>query len=533
MSDAGVGSARAADRVRPPAPAVELRGITKTFGGEQALRSASLRIEPGEVHGVLGENGSGKSTLIKVLAGYHVPDAGELFVRGTPISLPLRAGQARTLGIEFVHQDLGLVPSLTVVENLRIGDLAANESPWFISWRTERRRARKLFNRYGMDLDPAATVATVDPIQRAMLAIVRAVEALKRTLGSGAGATGLLVLDEPTVFLPRTGVQEVFRLIREVVSEGASVLFVSHDLDEVRQVTDRITVLRDGVDVGTVATSDTDESELVQLILGRALNAATGDGRAHAARQGPCLSLSGAASERVGPLDLDVAHGELVGLTGLIGSGFEELPYIIFGATPGASGQMVLDGASHDLAGMSPAVAIRAGMALVPADRQSDASVPSLATADNISLQWLGRYFRGGRLRRRQVVHRAAELTEEFDVRPRDPRRQYWTLSGGNQQKAVLAKWLSTGPRVLLLHEPTQGVDIGSRQQIFRFITRAAADGMAVVCASSDYAQLAAICDRVLVLRRGNLVSELRRPLTKELIAEECYRSIAPRPTIG
>ncbi|MFD9667735.1 sugar ABC transporter ATP-binding protein [Rhodococcus sp. NPDC059968] len=507
------------------APALELRDIVKSFGGAKALKGVSLRIAAGEVHGVLGENGSGKSTLIKVLAGFHAPDSGSLLVDGRQIDLPMRIGGAHALGIEFVHQDLGLVPSLSVTENLRLSDLASEMSRWHVSWRNERRRAIKLFADYGLTLDPSAKVADIDHVERALLAIVRAVDALNRSLQrSGTGHRGLLVLDEPTVFLPREGVEKVFRLVREIVARGASVLFVSHDLDEVREVTDRVTVLRDGANVGTVVTADTSPREVVDLILGRELK--VGGPKTGRGCGGPVkLRLRDVSGSRVRGFDLQVGAGETVGITGLVGSGFEELPYLLFGSRPDARGTMTIDGARHDLARITPRGAISAGLALVPADRLGDASVPNLPISDNVTLQLLDRFRRGGVLRRRRMLGQAQTFMHDFDVRPRDARQELWTLSGGNQQKVVLAKWLAASPKVLLLHEPTQGVDIGSREQIFEFVREATDNGMSVICASSDYDQLAAICDRVLVLRNGAIVAELQGPVQKQDIVHECFKS--------
>ena len=248
-------------------PRLSLTGLSKSFGGTQALRGVDLDVLPGEVHGLLGENGSGKSTLIKILAGFHEPDAGELLVDGEAVRLPLATGQFRELGMSFVHQDLGLVDSLSVLENLRVADIASSRSRFRISWRRERARARATFVRYGVRLDPSASIGSLKPVERALLAIVRAIEEI-RSVGRGHG---LLILDEPTVFLPKEGVERLFSLVRDVAAAGTSILFVSHDLDEVREITDRVTVLRDGALVGTVVTAETSERQFVEMIIGRQL----------------------------------------------------------------------------------------------------------------------------------------------------------------------------------------------------------------------------------------------------------------------
>jgi ribose transport system ATP-binding protein len=503
-------------------PVVELRNLSKTFGGAKALDSVDLTVLPGEVHGLLGENGSGKSTLIKVLAGYHTPDEVDLKINGEPVKLPLPAGSFGDLGLSFVHQDLGLIRELSVLENLRMVDLAQSGS-WRIDWRAERRRAWALFDAYGVALDPNVLVNDITETDRALLAIIRATEGIKAA--TGESRRGLLVLDEPTVFLPREGTEQLFAIVRDIVANHASVLFVSHDLDEVREITDRVTVLRDGRVHGTVVTAEASEADLVEMIIGRRLaqlelNRADTSGRRIAA------AVTGLRGAGVRDISFDVHEGEVVGLTGLIGSGFDQVPYLLFGARPCSGGQLRLGETACEIPSMTPHRALGAGMALIPADRQRDGSVGSLPIGDNMMLQVLDDY-RPSRLQLRRMRHISQELLQRYDVRPPDPGLAYQSLSGGNQQKALLAKWLQTGPGLLLLHEPTQGVDIGAREQIFRTLSASAEKGMAIVCASSDYEQLAAVCDRVLVLGNGRIVRELEGgEVTKDRIAEQVYNSV-------
>jgi ribose transport system ATP-binding protein len=516
----------------PIVPVLALRNISKTFGGEHALRGVDLTVLPGQVHGLLGENGSGKSTLIKILAGFHAPEpGGEMEFNGQPVKLPLQAGQFRSLGMSFVHQDLALVPSLTVVENLRIGEVAARKR-WHVSWSGERRRAREVFQRYGVNIDPAADVADLSVVDRALLAIIRAVEEM-RTNREVRGdrpeesdpTEWLLVLDEATATLPSEGVDKLFALIRRIAAAGSSILFVSHDLDEVLEITDRITVLRDGKVAGTVITSETDETRLVEMIIGRTLHKLTagahgsGDQQAHVSIR----ELTGGALKDI---SLDLTSREIVGLTGLVGSGFEDFPYLVFGARPAQEGQLVLSGQLHDLRTMQPHRAISLGIALLPADRLQDGSIPTLSVADNISMQVMDDYSTLTKLNRLRLRQASRSLMRTFDVRPLEPRATFESLSGGNQQKVVLAKWIRTGPKLLLLHEPTVGVDVGARQQIFKLIRDAANSGTAVICCSSDYEQLADLCDRVLIISGGRIVRQLQgTELTKERIAEQCLTS--------
>lgn len=508
------------------APYLQLEGVSKHFGGVQALDRATLIVREGEVHGLLGENGSGKSTLIKILAGFHAPDSGTLEIEGREIPLPLHPGQFRELGLSFVHQDLGLIPTISVAENLQIGHLATVRGR---PWRSPRKAAaftRETLGRYGIALDPGAPVSSLRPVERALLAIVRAVEARR-------GTGGMLVLDEPTVFLPRADVERLFALVREIAAGGASVLFVSHDLDEVAEITDRVTVLRDGRNVGTVVTSETPKARLVELIIGRQLaelHLEHHDRRAEAAP----VRVVGLRGGTVVDISFEVHEGELLGVTGLVGSGFEDVPYLLIGARRARNGTMTIEGRELHLPAIHPRQALDAGVALIPADRPNDGALMSLSVADNTTMQVVDGFTRVGTLRRRALAEHARKQAETFDVRPADPTLRYSALSGGNQQKALLAKWLETRPRLLVLHEPTQGVDVGARQQIFELVRSVADKGTAVVCASSDYEQLGTICDRVLVLGRGRISAELvGGQVTKERITEQAYSSVPPAVAAG
>jgi ribose transport system ATP-binding protein len=506
-------------------PRLELRHLSKSFGGTHALRNVALTVLPGEVHGLLGQNGSGKSTLIKILSGFYEPDEGELWVDGEQIRLPLAAGQFRELGMSFVHQDLGLVDSLSVLENLRVGELASSRPRWRIRWRAEKRRARETFARYGVRIDPTRAVRELRPVERGLLAIVRAIEE-SRVARAGYG---LLVLDEPTVFLPREGIERLFALIREAAARGTAVLFVSHDLDEVREITDRVTVLRDGRVVGTVETGAASETEFVEMIVGRRL-AALGDVEHRDLRATlPAISIDGLVGKTVKDVSLSLHGGEIVGLTGLLGSGFEELPYLLFGAQRARGGRLVLEGQEIDLTRLTPTTATRAGIALIPADRKEDGSVASLSVVENLALPALDRYFNGVFLERRRLRREGRALMSSFDVRPAEPDLPYGALSGGNQQKVLLAKWFQMQPRLLLLDEPTQGVDVGARQQIYEAITAAAHLSRTVVlCASTDYEQLATLCDRVIVFGRGRVWRELAgSEVGKDRIIEQSYAAMA------
>jgi ribose transport system ATP-binding protein len=502
--------------------ALAFRNLRKSFAGAMALDGVSLTVRRQEVHGLLGQNGSGKSTLIKILSGFHAPDpGGELHVFGRPVKLPILPGQGKRLGIAFVHQHLGMLPSLSVLENLRIGDFAT-QTRLRIDWRAEQARARTLFARFGLDLDPLARLETLAPVERALLAIVRAFADL-RAAEHGRDGAGILVLDEPTPFLPKRDVDRLFGLVGDIVAAGASVILVSHDIDEVMAITDRATVLSDGRVAGTVVTAETSRAALVELIVGRKLDAYRMDRpplRADAAR----IRVEGLSGADIGGLSLAVRAGEIVGLTGLIGSGYASVPYLLFGAPRAQAGTLHLDGAAIPLARLHPAAAQQHRIALLPGDRLGMGGVGGLSVIDNITLPVLRGFERALGLDRRGMARVARGLGARHDVRPNQPALALEALSGGNQQKVLLAKWLHTGPRLLLLDEPTQGVDFGARQQIFAALDAAAQDGTAVLVASTDYEQLAQICDRVLVFSRGRVIAELSgAALTKHRIARECY----------
>jgi ribose transport system ATP-binding protein len=510
-------------RESPSDQVLRIEHLSKSFGGSRALDDVSFSVRCGEVHGLLGQNGSGKSTLIKILSGFHDADgAAGIWIDGREIALPIASDSLHEHGVSFVHQHLGLFPSLTVLENLLLFDLAV-ENRWRIEWREEARRARELFGRYDIRLDPLSPLSRLTPVERAQLAIVRAFDQLRRARGS-EGARGLLVLDEPTPFLPAQDVQALFRLIREIVANGAAVIFVSHDIDEVLEITDHATVLRDGRVAGTFATAQTSKPEIIRLIVGQHvdLEAMRPPAKAPAA---PSIRLADLSGGSVRDFSLGLARGEVVGLTGLIGSGYDEIVYLTYGAAPATAGALELDGERLDLRSFSPRKAIANGCVLIPGDRLAAGAVATLSVTDNVNLPVMGRVSRAWALAGAALSRNAAALADEFDVRPRGPERLFGALSGGNQQKVLLAKWFQTAPRLILLDEPTQGVDVGARAQVFSAIAKAAGNGAAVLCASSDYEQLTAICDRVLVFNRGVVVEELTgERISKSAIARACYR---------
>jgi ribose transport system ATP-binding protein len=537
----------------PEVPSLQARALSKSFGPQRALDGVDLTINAGEVVALLGENGSGKSTLVKILAGYHEPEpGGELSMAGQAVPLPVALGGSRDIGLAFVYQDLGLANELTVVENLFVGHRVSGRgrsgegrpSRGPIHWRSERRAARAAFDRYGVDLDPGAVVGELRPTGQALLAIVRAAEELREyRQGAGSGRGGVLVLDEPTVFLPEHEKVFLFDLVRRVVADGTGVLFVSHDMTAVREICHRAVVLRDGRMVGDVKMADTDDAQLVGLVSGHRLGveglqrlstAGVGHRAAEPARDGgvapagdAALSVQDVSGGRLRGIELSVRAGEILGVAGLLGSGSEDLPYALFGALPRCRGTMRLSGWSGEIADLSPGEAQRLGLALVPGDRKQQGAVATLSVEKNMLSLVFPSYVRRGVLAHGRLRQAAQARCEVYDVRPRDPGKDMAALSGGNQQKVVLARWLERNPRVLLLHEPTQGVDVATRAEIYEIMRARCRDGVAIIWVSTDFDELATVSDRIVVCAGGRITGEVSSPFSRDKITSEVYATAA------
>lgn len=510
---------------------LQFTGLSKTFGATRALIDVDFDVRAGEVHGLVGRNGSGKSTLIKVLCGYHVPDpGGHLTLDGQDIHLPISGREAAAHGLVFVHQDLGLVPAYSVLENIRLNSWQAHGLQK-INWKAERSGVEDELERFGIQVDAETPVAALSQVDRAIVAIVRAMHHLG---GDGSDGKGkVLVLDEPTAYLPTDSVERLFEAVRTVAATGAGVVFVSHRTDEVLSITDRITVLRDGRLVETVTTAETNEQALVSLILGRTLSSFYPD-PVSATTGERVLEVTDLNGTLIRNFNMTADRGEIVGITGLMGAGHDEVPYYIFGARDAQSGHVVVNGQTLKTRKATPTEAIAAGVALLPADRLNLSGTSAASVEDNVVLPVLSRYFSRGRLQLAQVRERVGGLLTTFDVRPAMPNLEFSALSGGNQQKALLAKWMQMEPTLLLLHEPTQGVDVGSKADIFLRITDAAEAGTAIVIASAEHEDLANLCTRVIVFDSGRVVGDLSgAELTEERILDLCYRGARGRGAHG
>ncbi|MFM8380691.1 MAG: sugar ABC transporter ATP-binding protein [Actinomycetota bacterium] len=491
---------------------LDVRDLSKTYPGQVALNHATLQVRPGEVHALVGQNGSGKSTLIKLLGGYVKADHGsDVRLLGRTVDLWSMSNDDRRM-IRIVHQDLGLVPTLSTVENLGLGRGFARGFAGRLLWRREVRRSQELLLRFGLAPDVRRPVGQLSAAERAAVAIVRALQ------DWDADTPGLLILDEPTASLNRGEVDALFREVRRVAELGVGVLFVSHALDEVLELADRVTVLRDGNVVASgVESHSLDAAALVELIVGRKATDLYPSNRPEVGRE--LLEAEMVFGITLRGLTFKLYTGEILGFAGLVGSGREEVVGSLFGATPRFAGKVLLNKTKIFA---TPRDSIRAGLAHVPADRKSVGLDPQERLVEHVPLPRLGPAQRRLRLRHRRLRSDVAQWVERLDVQPPILGRRMEKFSGGNQQKAVLARWLRTEPKVLLLDEPTQGVDVGAKASIYTQITEAASQGLGVVIASSDAEELVHLCHRVLIMRSGAVAAELVGPsLTEErLIAE-------------
>jgi ribose transport system ATP-binding protein len=476
-----------------------VRNASKTFGYQRVLKSVDLEIRAGEVHALLGHNGSGKSTLVKLLAGYHAPDPGaELAIDGHTIELG-SATAADQAGIRFVHQDLGLIESLDTVDNVFLGVPFPHRHGGRIDWAAARREAAAVLAELGFQFDLSLPVRSLTPAQRTAVAVARATR-------ERDPASRVVVFDEPTAALPANEVETLFALIRALQARDLAILYISHHLDEIFELADRVTVLRDGVVVDSEPVSEVSEQQLVRAIVGQD----PGSGpvsvrRGRDAAAASVLTLSQLHTRRLTEVSLEVHAGEIVGVAGIDGSGREELASAVFGAI-GRRGEVRVAG--RDLPALRPDVAVRLGAGFVPSDRVAEASLSSMSVQENLTIPRPPTRL-GGLLDRAMERTDAESWIERLAIRPPRSTATMATLSGGNQQKVVIARWLRLSPKLLVLDEPTKGVDVGAVGAIWELLRTAADSGLAALVCSSESEELAARCDRVFILRRGRLVAEL------------------------
>ena len=476
--------------------ALTVTNMSKSFSGPRVLDSVSLSVEPGEIRALVGENGSGKSTLIKILAGFHLPDEGSAEVGGEP--LLLGHGEAsEAAGLRFVHQDLGLVNNLDAVDNIALG-VGYPSFRGRIRWRQERKRTRAALAELGYEFDIRRPAGSLAMSERTALAVARAMTPRQTP-------TKVLILDEPTANLPAAEAERLFQLARRVADSGVAVMFVSHHFDEVFGLAHTVTVLRDGKHIITRPVAGLTEDELIEQVIGRQLEHVVHDAKA-AERRDVVLQVKGLGCDVLTDVDITVHAGEIVGIAGITGSGRDEVATAVFGGTD-RTGKVTINGTA--VPPLRPDRAIALGMGLVPAERHANAAFMTSTLRENITVTRPGVHFRAGLLRKSPERSDVAVWLERLDVRPRNSEFTMADLSGGNQQKVVLARWLRMKPKVLVLNDPTQGVDIGAKSDIHKLVDEAAAEGTAVLVVSTDHEELVRLCHRVLILRRGKVADEM------------------------
>jgi len=482
----------------PPAtPLVAARSVRKSYPGIRALDGVSFDVTRGEVHALVGGNGAGKSTLIKVMSGAVAADSGTVEVDGAVVG-SMTPAVARSLGIAVIHQQPTLFTHLTVAENIAFA--LEDRREWRrIDWGGRRRRAADLLARVGADIDPERLVETLSMPEQQLVEIAKAIGARAR----------VLIMDEPTSSLSDREVARLFDVIARLRSDGAGIIYISHRLEEVFSIADRVTVLRDGQTVGTRARTDLTPSVLIGMMIGRELSAIFPKRSIEAGDVALELRHISSAAAGVRNVSLSVRRGEILGLAGLVGSGRTELAGTIFGLTPAESGELRVGGEVARVA--SPADAIRHGIGFVPEDRRRHGVVPEMPIAENTSLASLDRVARHGLIDRGSERQVAAQYVDQLQIKTPSVGQLVASLSGGNQQKVALAKWLATRPSILILDEPTQGVDVGAKAEIHALMQEMAARGLAIVMISSELPEILGMSDRIAVMRNGTLAGELDR----------------------
>ncbi len=475
-------------------PAVlQMRGIRKQYPGVQALNGASLDVRAGEVHVLLGENGAGKSTLMKILSGAVRRDAGEILVNGTPVEIenPIAA---RRLGISTIYQELSLVPHLTVAENIFLGKLP-KRIPGIVDWKTMRREAQRIVEGLGVRLDPDAPVRTLRLAHQQMVEVARAL----------SDAARILVMDEPTSALSEREIAQLFATIARLTAQGVAVVYISHRMEEVFRIGDRVTVLRDGCDVATRNIGEVSVPELVRLMANREL-------ADHYPRRGHTLGeellrVEGLAGGALRDVSLVLHRGEVLGIAGLVGAGRTRLARAIVGAEPVARGRIIIKGRPVEM--RSPADAARARVGFLPEDRKQQGLVLGLSLERNVAISHLGRLSRLGVMDRTSERREADVAITSLSIRTPGPAQRVLHLSGGNQQKVVLAKWLAAQAEIFIFDEPTRGIDVAARHDIYLLINHVVEQGAGVIMISSDLPEVLGMSDRVLVMRGGAVAAQL------------------------
>jgi len=494
---------------------LELKKISKSFSGVEVLHEVSFALRPGEVHALLGENGAGKSTLVKIITGVHQPDKGEILLNGEPVHFG-DAHDSRQAGIAAIYQELSLFPDLDVAENIFAGRQPVKPGGR-VDWRKLYAEAGRLLESLGVQLDLKQKARTLSIAQQQMVEIARAFSINAQ----------ILIMDEPTSSLTLHEVDDLFRLVRRLREGGTAIIFISHRLEELFALSDRVTVLRDGSYVDTRSMTDVTRDDLIRMMVGRTISNLFPK---QDVRAGDVV-LKVENLSRVGSfqdVSFELRRGEILGLAGLVGAGRTNVARAIFGVEPATGGRIQVEG--REVAITSPQQAIKLGLAYVPEDRQLHGLIPAMHITSNISLPMLYRYANNGWLRDKVERKATYEAARQMEVRANNIWQLARELSGGNQQKVVLAKWLSTNPRILILDEPTRGIDVGTKAAVHGLMSKLAAEGMAILMISSELPEILGMSDRVIVMREGHVTGQFSRV---EATQEKIISAATQNVTIG
>ncbi len=481
-----------------PNPILETKGIYMAFGGVDVLKNVDLEVRPGEIHALVGENGAGKSTLAKIIAGVHQPRAGTIEINGQPTQIP-SPHAATDLGIALIHQEPLTFPDLDVAENIYVGRQLIGSIPGWISWGSMYKRAAELLESLGVQLDPHAKVRGLSIANQQMVEMASALSKNAK----------ILLMDEPTAALTPSEVEDLFKIMRRLRDQNTAIVFVSHRLEEIFAVCDRITVLRDGEMVGTRNVKDSSIEEIIRMMVGRPLSALFQKTSAQEIGK-PMLEVSGLSRKmKFQDISLQVHAGEIVGLAGLVGSGRTEVARALFGTLDIDAGTVRIDGQAVKI--QSPRDAMAKGLTYLPEDRQRHGLLMPMSISQNATLSVLERISNHGWLREQSEREVTTEYVEKLHVVLRDVSQPVRELSGGNQQKVVISKWMLVNPKVMILDEPTRGIDIGAKSEVHRLMGELAAQGMAILMISSELPEILAMSDRVLVMREGRISGRFDR----------------------
>jgi ribose transport system ATP-binding protein len=492
---------------------LKLTGVSKSFPGVRALRDVSFEIQPGEIHALVGENGAGKSTLIKTIAGAIRPEEGQVIFDGKPLDGSPRETKAR--GIHVVYQEFVLFPHLTVAENLFMGQERRN-ALGLVDRRRMHRESKLLLEKIGVDVDPRRLVAKLAVADQQMVEIGRAL----------VNRVKLLILDEPTAVIAGREVRLLFERLKALRADGVSILFVSHRLEEVFEICDRVTVMKDGVHVATRSTAGLSREDLVRMMVGRDLGALYPPKRTQRAGEVVVSAIDVAVAPRVKSATIEIRRGEITALAGMVGSGRTELALALFGALPLSRGRIEINGAS--VGRLTPAAAIKMGVGMLTEDRKGQGLAMLLDVAANISAPFLEEFSESGLIDFRKEREAADEQIENYRIACRGPNGPVATLSGGNQQKVILARWARSSKVLLILDEPTRGVDVGAKVEIYKIIRSLADGGIGVLMISSELTEVVGLADRVFTMREGVVTGELRgAEITEENIMHNATQELA------